>query len=96
MHELGKLFFILGLLIALVGLVIWTGLGKGWLWRLPGDIHHSKAYFTLNSVPAHGLQLNYRHPQFRLAEVVEVKTASSRVQNRLRPHHRFNVSVLCC
>jgi hypothetical protein len=47
MHELGKLFLILGLLIALVGLVIWTGLGKGWLERLPGDINYSKGNFSL-------------------------------------------------
>ena len=39
MPDLGKSLFFLGLAIALVGLVMWTGLGRSWLGRLPGDIH---------------------------------------------------------
>jgi uncharacterized protein YybS (DUF2232 family) len=46
MNDLGKMLFVIGVVIALVGLLLWTGLGKGWLGRLPGDIHYSKGNFT--------------------------------------------------
>ena len=46
MNDLGKMLFVIGVFIALVGLLLWTGLGKGWLGRLPGDIHYSKGNFT--------------------------------------------------
>jgi Protein of unknown function (DUF2905) len=46
MNELGKLLFILGLVLAGVGLFLWTGFGKGWLGRLPGDINYSKGNFS--------------------------------------------------
>jgi hypothetical protein len=46
MNELGKILFVLGVVVALVGLVLWTGLGKGWLGRLPGDIHYARGNFT--------------------------------------------------
>jgi hypothetical protein len=48
MNELGKMLFVLGACIALVGLVLWTGIGKGWLGRLPGDIHYSRGNFTFH------------------------------------------------
>jgi hypothetical protein len=37
--EVGKSLFFLGLAIALVGIMLWTGFGRSWLGRLPGDIH---------------------------------------------------------
>ncbi len=46
MNEVGKMLFVLGVLTALVGLVLWTGFGRGWLGRLPGDIRYSKGSFT--------------------------------------------------
>jgi uncharacterized protein YybS (DUF2232 family) len=46
MIELGKMLFVMGVMIALVGLMLWTGIGKGWLGRLPGDISYSKGNFT--------------------------------------------------
>jgi len=42
MNDLGKTLFVLGGVIALIGLVLWTGFGKSWLGRLPGDIHYLK------------------------------------------------------
>ena len=39
MNELGKMLVVLGLVIAGVGVLLWTGIGKSWLGRLPGDIH---------------------------------------------------------
>jgi hypothetical protein len=46
MNEFGKMLFILGVFLALVGLIVWTGFGKGWFGRLPGDIHYSRGNFT--------------------------------------------------
>ena len=48
MNETGKFLVIIGLLIAGVGLLIWSGIGKGWLGRLPGDIHYTKGNFSFH------------------------------------------------
>ena len=45
MNDFGKTLFIVGLVIAGIGLLCWTGIGKGWLGRLPGDIHYAKGNF---------------------------------------------------
>ncbi|SPE61010.1 conserved exported hypothetical protein [Verrucomicrobia bacterium] len=42
MNELGKLLVIAGLAMAVLGVLLWSGAGKGWLGRLPGDIHYSR------------------------------------------------------
>jgi hypothetical protein len=51
MSELGKVLVVMGLLMALVGGLLWAGVGRGWLGRLPGDIHYSRGnvsfYFPL-------------------------------------------------
>ena len=46
MNELGKVLVVIGLVIASVGLLLWSGIGRGWLGRLPGDIHYSKGDFS--------------------------------------------------
>ena len=46
MNEMGKMLFVFGVVIALVGLLLWTGFGKGWFGRLPGDIHYSRGHCT--------------------------------------------------
>jgi uncharacterized membrane protein YidH (DUF202 family) len=50
-RELGKLLVIIGIIMALVGLVIWSGFAPKWLGRLPGDIRiereHSTFYFPI-------------------------------------------------
>ena len=38
MHDLGKMLFILGLVLAVAGAVLWKTGGLGGLGRLPGDI----------------------------------------------------------
>lgn len=48
MNELGKMLVVLGLVIAAVGLVLWTGLGKNWLGRLPGDIHYTRDHVSFH------------------------------------------------
>jgi len=46
MNEVGKNLMIFGLLIAAVGALLWSGIGKGWLGRLPGDIQYTKGNFS--------------------------------------------------
>ena len=46
MNELGKFLVVAGLLIAAVGAFLWSGLGKNWLGRVPGDIHYSRGQFS--------------------------------------------------
>ena len=46
MGELGKVLVIVGLCIAAVGLLLWTGVGKGWFGKLPGDIQVSRGNFS--------------------------------------------------
>jgi hypothetical protein len=46
MNDLGKMLVILGLAVAAIGVLLWTGVGRGWLGRLPGDIHYSKGNFS--------------------------------------------------
>ena len=38
MRELGKLLVLFGGVIMIIGLALWSGIGSGWLGRLPGDI----------------------------------------------------------
>lgn len=45
MNELGKFLVVVGLLIAMAGAILWSGVGRSWLGRLPGDIHLSKGNF---------------------------------------------------
>jgi hypothetical protein len=48
MNEMGKFLVIAGLMIALAGAVIWSGVGKGWLGRLPGDVHYTRGNFSFH------------------------------------------------
>jgi len=51
MRELGKLVVIIGVVITLVGIILWGGFAPKWLGRLPGDIRiereHSAFYFPV-------------------------------------------------
>jgi len=51
MREMGKFLMILGGVIVVAGLVLWTGFAPKWLGRLPGDIRiergHSAFYFPI-------------------------------------------------
>ena len=48
MPDAGRLLVIVGLLIAGVGVLLWSGFGRGWLGQLPGDIHHQKGNFSFH------------------------------------------------
>jgi len=51
MRELGKFVAVMGVIITLLGLVMWSGFAPKWLGRLPGDIRiereHSAVYFPI-------------------------------------------------
>jgi len=47
-NDLGKCLVIVGLVIAGAGALIWSGLGRHWLGRLPGDIHYSRGHFSFH------------------------------------------------
>jgi len=51
MRELGKFAVVIGIVITLVGLVMWSGFAPRWLGRLPGDIRiergNSAFYFPI-------------------------------------------------
>ena len=46
MPEIGKMLVVLGAIIVLLGLALWTGFGAGWLGRLPGDIRIERGHFA--------------------------------------------------
>ena len=48
MNDLGRVLTIAGLLIAAAGALLWSGFGRGWLGRLPGDINYSKGDFSFH------------------------------------------------
>jgi hypothetical protein len=48
MNELGKVLLIVGLVMAALGALLWSGFGRGWLGRLPGDMNYSKGNFSFH------------------------------------------------
>jgi hypothetical protein len=44
-NDLGKLLVIIGATIVVVGLLLWSGVGKNWIGRLPGDIQIKRENF---------------------------------------------------
>jgi hypothetical protein len=48
MNDLGKFLVVAGLLMAVAGALLWSGFGKGWLGRLPGDVNYSKGDFSFH------------------------------------------------
>ena len=48
MPDLGKILVIAGLSLAAIGVVLWTGFGRGWLGRMPGDIHYQGDNFSFH------------------------------------------------
>jgi hypothetical protein len=48
MSELGKFLVVLGAVIAAIGLLLWSGLGRSWIGRLPGDIHFRRGNLLIS------------------------------------------------
>jgi len=47
-HELGKILMIVGVGVVLIGFLLWSGVGRGWLGHLPGDIHVERKNFSFH------------------------------------------------
>jgi len=47
-EQFGKVLVLLGVVIALAGLLLWSGIGKGWLGRLPGDLNVTRGSFSFH------------------------------------------------
>ncbi len=48
MNDLGKWLVLLGVALTVAGLALWSGVGRGWIGRLPGDIHYSRGNFSFH------------------------------------------------
>ena len=48
MPDVGKILFVVGLVIGPVGLLLWSGLGRGWFGQLPGDVNVSRGNFSFH------------------------------------------------
>ncbi|MPN06141.1 hypothetical protein SDC9_153397 [bioreactor metagenome] len=48
MQELGRILVFIGIALAVAGALMWAGVGKGWLGRLPGDIQWSRGNFSFS------------------------------------------------
>jgi len=63
MNELGKFLVVIGSVIVVAGLLLWSGVGRGWLGRLPGDIHYTKGngsfYFPITTCLLLSLLLSF-------------------------------------
>jgi len=51
MHDIEKFLMIIGAVLLLLGLILWSGFAPKWLGRLPGDIRiereHGAFYFPI-------------------------------------------------
>lgn len=51
MREVGKFVVVIGIIMTLVGFILWSGFAPKWLGRLPGDVRiereHSAFYFPI-------------------------------------------------
>jgi hypothetical protein len=45
-RDLGRVLVVFGGVIVVVGLLLWSGFGAGWLGRLPGDIRIERGSST--------------------------------------------------
>jgi hypothetical protein len=69
LSELGKIVVVVGLGLVLIGALLWAGLGRGWIGRLPGDIQYSKGnvhfYFPLATCVLLSITLSFLMWLFR-------------------------------
>ena len=51
MPEVGKILVIIGIALAVLGIILWSGIGAGFLGKLPGDVRiergNSTFYFPI-------------------------------------------------
>ena len=47
MNEIGKFLVLIGVVLVIVGALLWLGFGK-WLGKLPGDLHYTRGDFSFH------------------------------------------------
>lgn len=48
MNEFGKVLVLIGVVLVVAGLLLWSGFGKGWFGRLAGDISVQRENFSFH------------------------------------------------
>jgi len=48
MNDFGKMLLMVGVALALVELLLWSGFGKGWFGRSPGLFHYSRGSLSFH------------------------------------------------
>ncbi len=48
MSDLGKVLVVVGMIIVAIGVLLWSGVGRNWLGKLPGDIHYTRGNFSFH------------------------------------------------
>jgi hypothetical protein len=46
LNDAGKMLVIAGLVLVVIGTVLWSGFGRGWFGRLPGDLQYTRGNFS--------------------------------------------------
>lgn len=47
MNDLGKILVTLGLVLIGIGLLLWSGHGRNWIGKLPGDLYYTRGNFSV-------------------------------------------------
>lgn len=47
MQDIGRFLVVIGVVVVVIGLLMWTGITPKWLGRLPGDIRIERGNFSL-------------------------------------------------
>ena len=47
-NDFGKLLIVTGVIVTAIGVVLWSGIARNWLGRLPGDIHYTSHNFSFH------------------------------------------------
>ncbi len=48
MNDFGKFLMITGVVLVVVGAAVWSGVGRSWFGRLPGDIHYTRGNYSFH------------------------------------------------
>ena len=48
MNDLGKILVVVGIVVTVLGVLLWSGAARNWLGRLPGDFHYTRGNFSLH------------------------------------------------
>jgi len=46
MTDFGKVLVVIGVLLVVIGGILWSGIGRNWIGKLPGDIEYHRGNFS--------------------------------------------------